>query len=466
MSRVSALSLFAIVPLILLLSSASMSRADDAQSPDLSAADAAFDSGQYAKAYSLYNASAKDGVLGYEAQVGVARCFMEVKQYTESESAFDEAIKLDDNRFEAYAGRGMAKWLQDKNKDAIVDLQRAIEINDQSVDGWLYLALSNQSLGKHDDALKLFDKAVALDDQRWFSFFQRAKTHLALDDPAAAIADYTRAIEINPNNTNAHRQRAIAYQQQEQYAEAIADINQRLAVLPLDTDSIEIRAEIYQASEELLMSARDYSALIGMNTNVPESLKSRGGCYMELELYQASIDDYLAASKLAPDQWTYANLATCYEYLDEYEKVDGFYTEALKLDPEYELALVWRAYARQRLKRFTEAKADYLAALKAGADDDPIALGNLSWLLSGCPDETVRDGRLALELATKANELYEGKQAWVVDNIAAAHAELGDFDNAVTWVQKAIELAESEEEQADIRTRLELYQNKQPARIE
>ena len=63
---------------------------------------------------------------------------------------------------------------------------------------------------------------------------------------------------------------------------------------------------------------------------------------------------------------------------------------------------------------------------------------------------------------TKACELTEWKNAAFIDTLAAACAESGDFDAAVKWQTKAIELSSNENEKEDLGTRLKLYQDKQP----
>jgi tetratricopeptide (TPR) repeat protein len=61
------------------------------------------------------------------------------------------------------------------------------------------------------------------------------------------------------------------------------------------------------------------------------------------------------------------------------------------------------------------------------------------WAL--CPDRTWRDGKVALELATRARELSAWEDATCVGTLAAAHAELGQLDQAVAWAERAAALA-------------------------
>src|SRR5262249_35111461 len=70
-----------------------------------------------------------------------------------------------------------------------------------------------------------------------------------------------------------------------------------------------------------------------------------------------------------------------------------------------------------------------------------------------------------LELATKANELTGGKDASVLDALAAAHAEVGDFDKAVEFQKKALADKAFEKDFGEkARARLKQYEQKKPWR--
>ena len=96
---------------------------------------------------------------------------------------------------------------------------------------------------------------------------------------------------------------------------------------------------------------------------------------------------------------------------------------------------------------------------------DPVAYNSRAVLRASCPEEKYRDGKKAIEDATKACELTEWKDPEALDTLAAANAEASDFAKAMEWQKKAIELAD-EDDRADHQARLALYQDNKPFRQE
>ncbi len=67
-----------------------------------------------------------------------------------------------------------------------------------------------------------------------------------------------------------------------------------------------------------------------------------------------------------------------------------------------------------------------------------------------------------MESANRACELTDWKEPAIIDTLAAAHAEAGDFDSAARWQSKAIAYLSDEKQKTDFRTRLKLYQERKP----
>ena len=83
----------------------------------------------------------------------------------------------------------------------------------------------------------------------------------------------------------------------------------------------------------------------------------------------------------------------------------------------------------QNLGNWDAALADYEKAREI-APDDFAAWDNLAMLFAACPDDDIRNGAKAAEYAQRACELTEWKHPGVLNTLAIAYAELGDWQAA------------------------------------
>jgi tetratricopeptide (TPR) repeat protein len=79
------------------------------------------------------------------------------------------------------------------------------------------------------------------------------------------------------------------------------------------------------------------------------------------------------------------------------------------------------------------------------APQQPAGLRNLAWVYATCPDHRFRNGPKAVELARRACELSEWKNATYRKTLAAAYLETGDTDRAIEELQAVIRLSPGDE---------------------
>ncbi|QDE32522.1 tetratricopeptide repeat protein [Shewanella polaris] len=100
------------------------------------------------------------------------------------------------------------------------------------------------------------------------------------------------------------------------------------------------------------------------------------------------------------------------------------------------------------------------------AAGDSISMGNIAWILATCPEAQYRDGSRALSISLKLLE-HNQNDPTVLDNLAAAYAEIGDFTSAIDAQKKAIDALRNKPEIArsdEFILRLKQYQNNQAYR--
>jgi tetratricopeptide (TPR) repeat protein len=143
-------------------------------------------------------------------------------------------------------------------------------------------------------------------------------------------------------------------------------------------------------------------------------------------------------------------------------------TGLLQSQPENVAALRSRGDALLSVGDHQKAIADYESAVAAVgkveiSDSDEFqrqeAAGiynNLSWVLATSPNDEIRNGTRSLELAEKAAALSDYKAPHILSTLAAAYAEAGNFEKAVEWSQKAVELGDQEDHEQLEQLELEL----------
>jgi Flp pilus assembly protein TadD len=116
--------------------------------------------------------------------------------------------------------------------------------------------------------------------------------------------------------------------------------------------------------------------------------------------------------------------------------------------------------------RVSEAIVQWREAL-AVQPDNGNAASNLAWVLATCPEDSIRDGTRAVELAEKAMRLSGGKIAMIYKVLAAAYAENGRFSDAIDTARRGGALANRTGNPAlasELESNIALYQSGRPLR--
>lgn len=370
----------------------------------------------------------KDGDPRKKAEALVARAGLQTDPKKRL-ADLNEAVRLAPGDAAAVRARGMVYADQGKLVEALADFEAAIKLEPDHAPTYEAKALVLAKQEKYDAALAALAQARKVEPKSVGPLVQQARVHAMQSNLQAALNDLNQAYTLEPDNLGVLLLRASVYQELKQNAKAMADVDQVLKLQPGLPPAVRFRAMLLADAKKV------------------------GQAISELQQFLKKHPD---------DEPALLQLAMLHTADDRPRKAIEIYAQILAKEPDDWLALRGRADALLSVGKQAESLIDYEKALKLRPEDDGI-LNNLAWVLATSPDAKVRNGKRAIELATKACKLTDYKAAHILSTLGAAYAETGDFETAKKWSRKAIELGRKDQKE-DLKKELASYEQRKPWR--
>lgn len=325
---------------------------------------------------------------------------------------FGKAVELAPRDVEIRRTRGLALLVEDEFDKAREDLLVATE--EEPDDASLFEALGMACMmgDRLDDAEKAFDRALEIDPEAAGVLLQRARLLAVRGEKERSLADIDKVLDVAPDDASARVLRARVHQQAGDTDKALADLEEVLRDEPDLEGALELRGLIAAEREDYDAAIRDFRRLLAKNADDPVLVTQLGTLYLAAKQPREAIKRF---------------------------------TRALELDEENFPSRRGRSDAEITIGDHKAALSDLEKALELRPDDTGV-LNNLAWLLATSPDDALRDGKRAIELARKACEKTEWREAHIVSTLAAGHAEAGDFEGAKKFSRQAVDLGDDASE--------------------
>jgi tetratricopeptide (TPR) repeat protein len=152
----------------------------------------------------------------------------------------------------------------------------------------------------------------------------------------------------------------------------------------------------------------------------------------------------------------------------KYDLAIGDCNEALRQYRGCVEAALLRANINIHLGKYAEALKEFnsLASLHPRPVTLARILSDRAWLYSTCPNTSFRNGQQAVKDAKAACSIMIWKDENMIDTLAAAYAEIGDFDSAVQYAQQALAIRNiSTRDSKRIQRHLQSFQQQKPIRL-
>ncbi|MCL5279923.1 MAG: tetratricopeptide repeat protein [Planctomycetes bacterium] len=191
-----------------------------------------------------------------------------------------------------------------------------------------------------------------------------------------------------------------------------------------------------------------------------------GAGYEQRHEYTKAIEEFHRALAEEPNHTeSLYLLASCLARLDRPQEALGYARKAAVLAPNSPAVHGLLGGLLSGVGRYGEALAHLEAAYAVNPGDVTI-VNNLAWLLATSPQATQRDGPRAVRLAEWACKTTSYKSPPLLDSLAAAYAQIGQFDQAIRTTEQAIAIVRTNPKAstATLESRLKLYQAGRPYR--
>lgn len=263
---------------------------------------------------------------------------------------------------------------------------------------------------------------------------------------ATSVDALSKQLTKSPTAENYHL-RGVALLASKQYDRAISDFSESLKRVPKNAGALNNRGQCHYLKQNYSEAIRDFSAALIQDPKNFLARNNRALAYIAVKDYKGAMSDLQAALQQVPEYpEALNNRGVVNQKLGKLDDSVRDFTAALKIDPKYTDALGNRAHTWRLKGDYKQAVADLEKAIeiRPGVYE---TINDLAWLLATAKDDSFRDKDRSLTLAAQACGLNDYKQWNTLDTLAAAHAENGQFEEARTWIAKAVELAPASEKE-------------------
>lgn len=139
-----------------------------------------------------------------------ALAFAELEKYTEALADLDQAIKIDQYNTLFYFNRALIKYKAKNIEGTMADYNKVLELDPENGLTYFNRAILKSEIGLNADAIKDYSKAIELSPKNILPFFNRGGVKYELGDYYGAIEDWSQAIEIFPDFAKAYQARSSA----------------------------------------------------------------------------------------------------------------------------------------------------------------------------------------------------------------------------------------------------------------
>jgi tetratricopeptide (TPR) repeat protein len=327
---------------------------------------------------------------------------------------------------------GMATQAQVRHwHDSVALWSHALEVDPDNYVAHTSLGSALSRQGKVEEAIRHYHVALEANSRDVLAHVNLASVLESQGQLKEAADHYLQALEARPRTAPWHYRAGVLLLAIGNSDAGIAQLSQALEIRPDSAqthlalgEELAHRGKREDAERHLQQASRLSPRLPGIHYLCGLLLAERG-------MYEGAVVAYRMAIQRNPNNLSYhIDLAHALSKLKD-RAASGEYQRALQLDPQF-----------------------------------PKSLNRKAWMFATHPDYNIRDGARALRLAEQVCQATDFREPEFLDTLAAAHAELGHFQQAEAIAVDALVILRQQgsAQNQELEERLHLYHERKPFR--
>lgn len=257
---------------------------------------------------------------------------------------------------------------------------------------------------------------------------------------------WANAVRCVPDNSTAHANLGASLIEAGRTQEAVVCFEKALALNPNQPVARLNLGLILLHAGRLDEAATHLQHAVMVDPKSAEAQRLLGYILLKQDKLEEALEHFQRAVNIRPDAANRLNLGNALLQGGQFLKAIENYLGVIEEEPGNVDALYSLGMIYANLGKSDSATRYYQKALAVNPGHLP-SINNLAWILATCRIDHLRDGAKAIKLIELALMLPKAGKAHLMNTLAAAYAETGQYDKALQAAAQAAELARAQRDE-------------------
>ncbi|MEX2595628.1 MAG: tetratricopeptide repeat protein [Salibacteraceae bacterium] len=269
-----------------------------------------------------------------------AKIYYSNRDLVSSMSDVGRSLKLDSSNADYYILLADLKLISKESRASRNALLKAYAINPNNIDVLLKLGELYMIVQDSKASFNYLNQALKIDVYNATAYRLKGFNYKYLGDTVNAISSFQTAVEQDPEDYDSYLQLGLLFAEGE-HDLAIDYFNNALKVKPNSLEAFYAKGLYYQTTDRPREAIRVYNELLSKNNEYFDAWYNIGYIHLEiLDKYDSAAYCFNQAIAFGPEKYFPAvyNRGLSREKSGDFKKAEDDYREALRLNPQYDLA--------------------------------------------------------------------------------------------------------------------------------